>query len=125
MFRDNIEGTTDFFAKYIYPHPALQPEYNWLASNIPSISNLALEIRFIRDGRLHVNVDVDKIEEARFINQIAIYKWMDSAWRLFEVFPVDGAISNKSVGLDLEKGSYVATLIDRFGREGRKNYFKV
>lgn len=124
MFRDNIEGTVDFFANYIYRHPALQPEYNWLASNFSSISNVTLEIRYRPDGGLYVNVD-NMAAESMFINQIAIYKLIDSKWRVYKVLPMDEAATNKNVGLNLNKGSYVATLIDRFGREGRKNYFKV
>lgn len=123
MFRDNIEGTTDFFATYIYRQPALQPEFNWLAANFSNIPIVAPKIHFKRNGRLFVVLD--KITESRLVNQIAIYKLIDNAWSLNKVLPVDGVATNRHVGLELEKGSYAATLIDRFGREGYKNYFEV
>lgn len=125
MFRDNIEGTVDYFANYIYPHPALQPEYTRLAANISSIPLLAPKIHFIRNGRVYVTLD--KITTSRLVNQIAIYKSIANEWSLFNVLPIDGdgEATNKNVGLKLEKGSYVATFIDRFGLESPKNYFEV
>lgn len=124
MFRDNIEGTRDFFATYIYPGPALQPEFHWL--NVNSSDEMPIEapeIRFIRGGRLFVNLN--NMTESRSINQIAIYKLTEGEWSVFMVLAVDGAATNKNVGLEIESGSYVATLVDRFGREGLKKYFSL
>ncbi len=125
MFRDNIEGTTDFFANYIYPHPALQPEYKWLAANYSDIPIAAPDVQFIRDGRIYVRLDTDKTDESTLINQIAIYKLVDNEWNVSNVLPADGSVTNKNIGLELDGGSYVETFIDRFGREGLRHYFEV
>lgn len=123
MFRDNIKGTTDFFANYIYPHPALQPEYHNLAGNFSTVSISAPKIKFVSRRRLHVKLDESLTEE--LINQVAIYKMVKHKWMLVKVGHVEGHLTNKKVGVKLPKGRYAATLIDRFGREGSKTYFKV
>ncbi|KAG4077596.1 hypothetical protein HA402_003023 [Bradysia odoriphaga] len=125
MFRDNIEGTVDFFANYIYPHPALQPEFQWLAANFSSVPIPAPEIHFTNSGRLYVTWDITSESESKFIHQAAIYKWMTDAWSLFTVLPTSGEVANENMGFELASGQYVATLIDRFGRESLRQYFKV
>lgn len=121
MFRDNIEGTVDFFAQYIYPQPALQPEF--IVTNISSIPLAAPDIHFIGKDRIYIILH--GTTESRVVNRIAIYKLMTSTWNLFKVVPADGVVTNKNVGLELEEGEYVATLIDRFGSESLKRNFKV
>lgn len=123
MFRDNIEGTTDFFANYIYPRPALQPEYHWLAANFSNSPIAAPDIHFIRNGRLYVSLDETTVSST-LINQIALYELLNGAWSVVKVLPIEAA-TNENIGWKLEKGSYVATLIDRFGREGLRKYFEV
>lgn len=120
MFRDNIQGTVDYFATYIYPQPALQPQFHWLAANI-SIPIAAPKITVSSNGRLYLCLD--KMTESKFINQIAIYKLNENEWGLFKVFPVTGL--DKDHGMELEKGHYTATLVDRFGRESMKSYFEI
>lgn len=124
MFRDNIEGTVDFFANYIYPRPALQPEYRLLAANVSNIPIAAPAVQFIRPGRLYFSFD-RTTAGGHWINQMAIYKYVDSGWSVRKILPIDGDVTNEIVKLDLEHGSYVATLIDRFGREGLKTHFEV
>lgn len=119
LFRDNLNGTVDFFANYIYPQPALQPQYNRLAANFSSIPIVAPTFEFMHYGRLYVILD--KATESRLINQIAIYKLIDNEWSLFKVLPVEGAVTKRNVELELDEGHYVATLIDRF--RGPENLF--
>lgn len=122
MFRDNIEGTVDFFRTHIYPRPALQPEYPWLDTNSSSITIPAPKIK-VASGRLYIRFD--KSSKSSLINQIAIYKLKDNKWSLLEVLPVKATVTHKEIGPKIEKGNYVATLIDRFGREGKKTYFEI
>lgn len=123
MFRDNIQGTVDYFANYIYPYPALQPEYPWLAANFSSTPIPAPKIQVINNGNLYVNLD--KSMESRLINQIAIYKLEESKWNLFKVLPMEERLTNMNIGLEFAEGNYVATLVDRFGRESMKTYFEI
>lgn len=125
MFRDNIQGTVDFFANYIYSQPALQPEYHWLAANTSSSSTIinAPKIKVFVNGRLYVNLD--KMTESSLIHRIAIYKSQGNGFVLFKVLPTEGPATDLDTGLELEKGYYAATLVDRFGREGMKSYFEL
>lgn len=123
MFRDNIEGTVDFFRTYIYPQPALQPEYPWLAKNFSNITIPAPKIKGITRGRLYLRLDNET--KSRLIKQIAIYKLNIDKWSLLKVLPIDETVTYKKIGLEIKKGKYVATLIDRFDREGMKTYFEI
>lgn len=124
MFRDNIEGTVDFFANYIYPGRALQPEFQFLAAKFSNASiTVAPDVHFTDKGRLYVTWDATS--ESTLIYQIAIYKWMTNAWSLYEVLPTVGEMAFQITGLELETGRYAATLVDRFGRESDRNFFKV
>lgn len=125
MFRDNIQGTVDFFATHIYPNPALQLEYPWLAAstNTSSTQIPAPKIEVNTNGGLYVGLD--KTAKSLLINQIAIYKLKENKWILLKVLRVKGLDTNKQTELELEKGDYVATLVDRFGREGMKTYFEI
>lgn len=121
MFRDNIQGTRDFFSANIYPNPALQPEFTWLAKNYSHIPIEPPEINFIGTNRIYFTY-VEMLESKGLIYQIAIYKLTANRWVLFKVLSTDGSATS---GFELDKGSYIATLIDRFGREGVRRYFDV
>lgn len=124
MFRDNIQGTVDFFRTYIYPQPALQLEYPWLAASTnTSITHIpAPKIEVINGG---LNAILENTTKSILINKIAIYKLEENTWSLSKVLPVKGLKTDKITGLVFEKGDYVATLVDRFGREGMKTYFEI
>lgn len=124
VLRDNFKGSVDFFRQFIYPEPALQPEYPWLATNTSSIQNLAAEIQLFPNGRFYVVLD--ETNESCIMSQIAIYKLKATReWGLFKVYSLSGAVTDKNTGVELEKGHYIATLVDRFGREGMKTYFEI
>lgn len=123
MFRDNIQGTVDFFANYIYSQPALQPVYHWLAANSSSTPIAPPKITLISDRKVYVQLD--KLTESNVVNKIAIYKLKGNGWVLFKIQPSDGPATDLAIGLELEKGYYAATLIDRFEREGMKSYFEI
>lgn len=123
MFRDNIKGTVDYFATHIYPRPALQPEFQWLAANFSSTPIAAPAVHFIQTGRMYVALN--ETSESAMVHQVVIYKWLNDAWTVSRVLPRSGEITNKDVGLELENGRYAATLFDRFGREGPHHYFDV
>lgn len=124
MFRDNIEGTVDFFAKYIYPGRALQPEFQFLAAKFSNASiTAAPEVHFTDKRRLYVTWDATS--ESTLIHQIAIYKWRTDAWSLYKVLPTVEDMALQNTGLELESGHYAATLVDRFGRESDRHFFKV
>lgn len=123
MFRDDIQGTVDFFARYIYSQPALQPEYHWLAGNTLSAPIQSPKIKLITGGRFYV--DLDQTTESELIHQIAVYKLKGNGFILFRVLPTDGPATDSDTGLELDNGSYAATFVDRFGREGVKSYFEL
>ncbi|KAJ6642329.1 Glycosyl hydrolase YngK, partial [Pseudolycoriella hygida] len=116
MFRDNIEGTTDFFSTYIYPHRALQPIFKSLAINPSSEPFAAPKIHFTGRGQLQVDLN-DKIESQQ-IHQIAVYIMGDSGWSLFMIVPIQTEAT--SITLELERGRYAASYVDRIGSESLK-----
>lgn len=123
IFRDNIQGTVDYFANYIYPYPALQPSYEWLAANTISSPIPPPKIDTSSGQKVHINLN--KAEESSLVNQIAIYKLKGNCWVLVKVLPTKGDATDLDVGLELQKGYYAATLVDRFGREGMKSHFEI
>ncbi len=125
MFRDNTQGTVDFFANYIYYQPALQPAFHWLAANTSSTSLPQPKIKFTPDQRRTINLD-KTTESSNLIKQIAIYKLKGNGWVLFKVLStVETNEIDLNVGVELEKGYYAAVFVDRFNREGMKSHFEV
>lgn len=123
LFRDNTQGTVDFFANYIYSQPALQPVYHWLSANVSSTPIPQPKINVLPNQRFFVNVD--KSGKFHLIKQIAIYKLKGDGWVLYKVLPTEGTDATNANGFSMEKGYYAATLVDRFDREGMKSYFEV
>lgn len=123
MFRDNIQGTVDYFANYIYSQPALQPIYHWLAANSSSTPISPPKTTVFSGHRLYVNLN--KTAEHSLVYQIAIYKLKGNGWVLSKVLHTEGPATDFDTGLELERGYYAATLVDRFGREGMKSYFEM
>ncbi|KAG4076869.1 hypothetical protein HA402_006579 [Bradysia odoriphaga] len=125
MFRDNIQGTVDFFANFIYSQPALQPAFDWLYANTSIAVIPRPEVNITSDQKFYVrNLDTST-ESTLLIKQIAIYKLRGSGWALIKLLPTGDGGTNWNVGLELEKGYYAATLVDRFEREGMKSYFEI
>lgn len=122
LFRDNTQGTVDFFANYIYSQPALQPAYLWLAANV---SSTPIPPPKVNSAHQRFSVNLDKLAESSFVHQIAIYKVNGNGWVLFKVLATEGPATNLDIGIELEKGYYAATLVDRFGREGMKSHFEI
>lgn len=123
MFRDNIQGTVDFFASFIYAQPALQPSFDWLYANVSVAAIPRPKVHITAEQKFYVkNLDT---ESTMLIKQIALYKLTGSGWVLMKLLPTGVSETNWNVGLDLEKGYYAATLVDRFEREGLKSYFEI
>ncbi|KAJ6643982.1 Glycosyl hydrolase YngK [Pseudolycoriella hygida] len=123
MFRDNIQGTVDFFANYIYQQPALQPAFLWLAANVTTAPILPPKVKVTSERRLHLNLV--KTTELSFVHQIAIYKSSSNGWVLVKVLPANRPATESDVGMELERGHYAVTSVDRFGRESVKSHFEI
>lgn len=127
MFRDNEQGTVDFFRTYIYPQPALQPTFDWLYANASIAAIPRPKVGITSENKFHLE-DLDTAAESTLlIKQIAIYKLKGSGWVLIKVLPMSTEDSETkwNVGLELDKGYYYATLVDRFERESMKSYFEI